>query len=122
MFGYKRRKIQFKNEYTIAELYDIIKDIGFEAGEPRIAPNHFCDAIVFPALNEMNQVAIYPYNFGSDSKNSLYMVAKQEEGNCEHTRWDGDTSTDMSGIFGKTKKRCEKLVDSTYATLEALEL
>lgn len=124
MLGLKMRKVTFENEYTLTELFKEIEGVEFEAGKPKMSKNTFGPAIVFPPIDENNQVAIQAYDYRGDSVGCVFRVLKQEQGGVDMSLWDDDTysSGGFSGIFGKKKKMTVKLVDSVADQLESMGL
>ena len=58
MLGVKVKNIKFKNEYTLEELYNAIKDQSFSAGTPSLTKHGMNVVITFPPLDRQNQVWI----------------------------------------------------------------
>src|SRR5574344_1818336 len=59
-FGVKIEKLELTGTYTVEELFDQIKDVEFEAGKPELVKHGFSTLIVFPQLDNNNQVWIIP--------------------------------------------------------------
>lgn len=124
MFGVKVRNINTANEYTIEELYEVIKDKRFSAGIPALTKHGFSTIITFPPLDRKNQVWIMP----TRKKGSKFSIQKNEAagvgaimGNMAlSTMTDG--LSDFTGFMGNKSKAAEKLVDMTADELEALGL
>lgn len=117
MMGIKQVKLKLKGDYPkMKDLYEAIKDLDFEAGKPKLV-NQIADVIAFPELDRNNQVQIL------GSKNKYYVSRSVQpagfdkliENQVLEELSDGWSS--MSAAFGKTKKRCMELVDSTVETL-----
>lgn len=126
MLGVKIKNVKFKNEYSIQELYEKMKDEKFSAGTPSISKHGAAEIITFPPLNRQNQVWVMKVGFGERS--SKYSVQKAQEagvgkavGNMVADDLTGGLFN-MFGVFGKKTKQCEKLVEATAAELEALNL
>ena len=127
MLGVKIKNVKFKNEYSIKELYEKMKNEKFSAGIPSISKHGLAEIITFPPLDRQNQVWIIKAGFGE--KSSKYSIQKSSQaaglgnmaGNMALNEVTGGIFG-MFGVFGKKVKQCEKLVDATAAELEALNL
>ena len=126
MLGVKVKNVKFKNEYSIQELYEKIKNEKFSAGTPSITKHGLAEIITFPPLNRQNQVWIMKVGFGE--KSNKYSVQKSEAAGVG--KMAGNMAIDevtgglfnMFGLFGKKRKQCEKLGEATAGELEALNL
>ena len=118
--GVKNVKLNLKGSYgTIEELYEAIKVIPFEAGEPACAKHGLNHVIVFPELDRNNQVWIASAGKGK------YQVMRSSEvvgvGNVvKNAILDNLTGglTNITGVLGNKKKRCLELVDITAKQIE----
>lgn len=117
MLGVKQVKLKLKGDYPkMKDLYEAIKDLDFEAGKPELV-RLLADVIAFPELDRNNQVQIL------GSKNKYYVTRSVQPAGFDKMLKNEllDELTDgwssLSGGFGKTKKRCMELVDSTVETL-----
>ncbi len=54
------RNFHTRNAYTIEELYNILKNYQFSAGVPSLAKEGIYNIIVFPLIDNFNQVRIMP--------------------------------------------------------------
>lgn len=124
MFGVKVKNVKTKNEYTIEELYNAIKDQKFSAGEPALTKHGFSTIITFPPLDRKNQIWIMPLK----KKGKTFSVQKNEAAGVGNAVGNMALSTltdglsDFSGFMGKKNKAGEKLVDLTAEELDALGL
>lgn len=120
MMGVKVVKLNLKGEYATAEaLYEAIKEIKFEAGEPTLTKHGFNQIIVFPELDRNNQVWIM--NCGKNKYQVMRSAEVAGVGNMVKNAvldelTDGLTS--LSAAFGNKKKRCMELVDITAKEIE----
>ena len=120
MLGVRVEKLNLKNDYSIEELYEKIKDVEFEAGKPELVKNGLAWIIVFPQLDRNNQVQI----LGGKGK---YTVQRSVQpagldklaANMALEKLTGGL-TGFSGAFGDTKKRCMELATKTAAQINAL--
>ena len=120
MLGVKSAKLNLKGNYPgLEELFEAIKDIKFEAGQPNLVKQGLGKVIVFPELDRNNQVWIQ--NLGKGK----YQVARSTEvagldNMVKNAVLDSLTDgwSSMSGAFGNTKKRCMELVDITAKEIE----
>lgn len=120
MLGVKSAKLNLKGNYPgLEELFEAIKDIKFEAGQPNLVKHGLGKVIVFPELDRNNQVWIQ--NLGKGK----YQVARSAEvagldNMVKNAVLDSLTDgwSSMSGAFGNTKKRCMELVDITAKEIE----
>jgi len=120
LLGIKQIKLELKGNYTIEELFDKIKDVEFEAGEPKLVKNGFNLLIAFPQLDRNNQVQILGYN-GKYSVTRAVQPAGLENmvANAALDKLTGGWSS-MSGGMGNTKKLCMELVTKTADKINAL--
>ena len=126
MLGVKIKNVKFKNEYSIQELYDKIKNEQFSAGTPSITKHGLSEIITFPPLDRQNQVWVIKSGFGERA--SKYSIQKSQEAGMgkaiANAALDQVTGGvfNMFGVFGKKVKQCEQLVEATASELEALNL
>ena len=120
MLGVKSAKLNLKGNYPgLEELFEAIKDIKFEAGQPNLVKQGLGKVIVFPELDRNNQVWIQ--NLG---KGKYQVTRSTEVAGLDNMVKNAvlDSLTDgwssMSGAFGNTKKRCMELVDITAKEIE----
>lgn len=121
--GIKIKTVTMKQKYTIEELFEAVKDKKFTAGEPQLVKHGFTKLIVFPALDNMNQVQISPA-FGKNK----FTVQKAEEAGMGNML-KNSAMRDLTGGFyglksmvGDNAKKAEELVTITAAELDALGL
>ncbi|MFI3326426.1 MAG: hypothetical protein R3Y35_09660 [Clostridia bacterium] len=125
-FGIKIEKIEFKNEYTIPELYEVIKDVTFSAGTAQLVTYMGSKVIVFPALDSTNQVQIMSRTMKKPGKK--YVVQKGDELSLEGAAKNLILSSVTKGysniarLGGSNKKECIRLIDETVKELTALNL
>ena len=123
MFGVTLIQIKPKNAYTIEELFERIKNVPFEAGEPQLLHYAMARAICFPVQDRNNQVQITLDKKGrinvmrSPQPMSVEKVAK----NMALDELTGGL-TSMSMLGGKKKKLCEQLTKRTAEQLKELDL
>lgn len=124
MLGIRMEKVVCKNKYTMEELYEKIKDVTFEAGQPMLAKTIGSPIIVFPKVDRNNQVQILPSGGGtkftvqrSAQPAGLDNMIMNDVLNSVTDGW-----SSMSGAFGDTKKRCLALTTSTAEVLRSLDL
>ena len=120
--GLMGTKLNLSKAYSIEELFDLIKDVQFEAGTPAMANHGPTKWIVFPQLDRNNQVVI------GGSKGKFYAQRSSQPigidkalGNVALSSLTGGL-TGFSGAFGKTKKRCEQLAESVGKQINAMNL
>lgn len=124
MFGVKIRNIKTKNQYTIEEFYDAIKDKTFSAGQPALTKHGFAMIVTFPPLDRNNQVWIMPVK----KKGNKFTIQKQQAAGVGNMVGNMALSTltkgwsDTTAVIGNKNKAAEKLVDITADELEALGL
>lgn len=124
-FGYKVKKIAFKGDYTIQELFEIIKDKEFEAGKPELIKYMTSTVIVFPALNSKNQVQIMTM---SKKPGKKFVVQKGDElsgsGAAKNLVLNELTKgySSLRNTLGSEPKECMRLVDVTHDELTAMNL
>ena len=121
-FGICIKSIKTAKEYTIVEFYEAIKDKEFSAGKPSLYEGSGEDkTIVFPALDDFNQVWI---NVGGlKSSTNKFVVQKCEEIYYfkANAHLDPEERSNK-GVFGKNVKACEKLVKATAKELTDMGL
>jgi len=123
MFGYKIKYVKTKNVYEdIVSFYDAIKDKNFTAGKPELVKHGFSNVIVFPAIDDRNQVWILDVN---NNKFQVSKNAKAGVANLAATTIIDEITKSIagwSGMVGANAKKIEKLVVSTTQELEMLGL
>lgn len=125
-FGVKIKKIKFKNNYTIQNLYEEIKDVNFSAGKPELIKYLANTVIVFPALNSTNQVQIMCGSLKKETNS--YVVQKGDElnlnGAAKNLILNEVTKgySNFTRMLGSAPKECERLVDATFKELTELGL
>lgn len=128
MLGVKVKTVKTKNEYTIEEFYDAIKDHSFSAGAPVLTKHGLATIITFPPLDRHNQVWIMPVVGFKKNSTNKFQVSKNDvagAGNAAVNMALGDLTgglTNLRGMVGKNTKSAEKLVDLTVQELDALQL
>ena len=126
-FGFKLKKLETRNAYSIEELYEVIKDRPFSAGRPELVKHGFTPLIVFPPLDRNNQVRIGQGSMGKGPFTRFQITKGEVVGLANMAKntalyevtggWSGFT-----GTFGKKSKSAEELVVTTYEELQALGL
>ena len=123
MLGYKIKYVKTKNVYEdIVSFYDAIKDKNFTAGKPELVKHGFSNVIVFPAIDDRNQVWILDVN---KNKFQVSKNAKAGVANLAATTIIDEITESIagwSGMVGANAKKAEKLVVSTTQELEMLGL
>jgi hypothetical protein len=123
MLGYKIKYVKTKNVYEdIVSFYDAIKDKNFTAGKPELVKHGFSNVIVFPAIDDRNQVWILDVN---NNKFQVSKNAKAGVANLAATTIIDEITKSIagwSGRVGANAKKAEKLVVSTTQELEMLGL
>ncbi len=128
MLGVKVKNVKTKNEYTIEEFYDAIKDHTFSAGAPALTKHGLATIITFPPLDRHNQVWIIPVVGFKKNSTNKFQISKNDvagAGNAVANMALDDLTGGLSGlrgIVGKNTKSAEKLVDLTVQELDALQL
>lgn len=119
--GLKFKTVKPKRTYTIDQLYDAIKDEKFEAGTPQLVKNGLAHVIVFPAIDNQNQVWVIV-----NSKGDKINIQKSEAVDSLGSNTALNVLTNgffgFGFIAGGNVKRCEALVETTAKELEALDL
>ena len=120
--GMMGTRLRLSKEYTIEELFNLIKDFTFEAGKPSIVNHGPTKWIVFPELNRYNQVVI------GGRKGKFYVQRTSQPigidkaiTNVAISKLTGGMAG-FSGVFGKTKRRCEKLAESVGVQINNMNL
>ena len=128
MLGVKVKNVKTKNEYTIEEFYDAIKDHTFSAGAPALTKHGLATIITFPPLDRHNQVWIIPVVGFKKNSTNKFQISKNDvagAGNAVANMALDDLTGGLSGlrgIVGKNTKSAEKLGDLTVEELDALQL
>ena len=126
MFGVKSIKIVPKNKMSLEELFEIIKDLQFDAGKPEYIKHGFTYVIAFPPEDRENQVWIIE-NKGTfivqrsvavaGMSNMVKNMAKAEV----LDKLSGGV-TGMISTFGSPKKACMAHCDNVAEVLNGLDL
>ena len=120
--GIKSKNVKTKNEYTIEEFFEAIKNYQFSAGQPTLNKN----IILFPALDSQNQVSIVKNCFGIRGKK--FLVQKIQQYGVENLVKNAALNSLTHGIFGfgtmvgNNAKECERLVEVTAKEIENLNV
>lgn len=121
VLGVKQVKIETKTAATIEDLFEKIKEVKFEAGQPYLAdygPNHI---IAFPELDRNNQVQIMKtYDYKFVVLRSVSPVGRVLDNIVMDQLTDGWSS--MSAGVGNKKKKCIELVTEVADKVLALDL
>ena len=116
------KTIKTSRDYSIEELFELIKDKEFEAGKPEYAKQGLYYLIAFPALDSQNQVQIVRMG------KAKFMVQKAEQAGIGNMVANAALDSVSGGLFGMKKivgnnaKRCEQLFEITKKELEAMNL
>lgn len=115
-------KLELSKPYSIEELYELIKDVPFEAGKPEIAKHGPATLIVFPQLDRNNQVQIMGKNGDFTSVRSVQPAGLDKA--FSNIALDHMTNglSGFSGAFGKTKKLCYELARKVAEQINAMHL
>ena len=115
-------RLRLSKEYTIEELFELIKDVEFEAGKPSIANHGPTKWIVFPEISRYNQVVIG----GSQGKFYAKCISQPIVVNTLISKRiiTGIIKilAGFSGNFEKIKKRYEKLAESVGIQINNMNL
>ena len=111
MLGVKIKNVRCKNEYTLEEFYNAIKDQRFSAGNPSLTKHGMSMVITFPPLDRQNQVWVM--KAGLKERSSKFSVQKCEQagigtaaGNMAINELTGGIFG-LFGVVGKNVKKCE---------------
>lgn len=120
MLGVKVEKLNLKGNYSMEELYEKIKDVKFEAGQPSLVKNGFAYVIAFPQLDRNNQVQILGAKGNYSVQRSVQPAGVDKM--VANMVLDEFTKglSGISGAFGDTKKKCMELVTKTADTIRDL--
>ena len=126
-FGVKIKSFKTKNEYTLEELYEAIKDKEFSAGKPELTKNGLAYIITFPPIDNNNQIWLMPGQMkkGPFTKWSVQKQRLAGVGNMVGNMVLDDLSggwNNASSFMGKKAKNTEQLIDITVDELNALGL
>lgn len=120
--GLMGTKLKLSKNYTIEELFELIKDVDFEAGRVSMASHGPTKWIVFPQMDRNNQVVIGGSNGKFYAQRSAQPIGIDKAlGNVLLSNLTGGLSG-FSAAFGKTKKRCEQLAESVGNQINAMKL
>lgn len=124
-FGVKYQTIQTHGLYNLFSLFEAIKDKPFTAGQPALVDHCGYPVIVFPPLDQRNQVWITP---GAQGDCNVFYVQKQEMAGGQNIMKNMAFNqltfgvAGLKGAFGQNARRCEWLVDVTANELLLLGL
>ena len=119
------------NSYTIEGLCEQMKNFNFSAGVPSLVSDYWGTWIVFPGLDEFNQVRIRPYEFmfHPGKIHNKWEICKWEHktglGNeVVHKMLDDFTFGATTGLslFTKNAKKGFELVDKTVAEIQTYRI
>ncbi len=125
-FGFKIKTVKFKQNYTLEQLFDLIKDTEFPAGRAQLVKHGLATIIAFPALDSHNQVQIISASMKKESNS--YRVMKAEAAGVSNMVGNMaiDELTDglfgIRSVLGKNAKKIEKLVEDTAKQLGEMGL
>ena len=115
-------KLVLSKNYSLEELFELIKDVNFEAGVPQMAKHGPTPWIVFPQMDRNNQVVIGGSNGKFYAQRSAQPIGMDKAAkNIVLDQLTGGLSG-FSAAFGKTKKRCEELAKKTGEQINAMHL
>lgn len=121
VMGVKQVKIETKTVATIDELYEKIKDVKFDAGEPYVADSGLNHLIAFPEIDRNNQVQIMrTHDYKFVVLRSVSPVGRVLDNIMLDSLTDGWSS--MSAGVGNKKKRCIESVTEVSDKILALNL
>ena len=123
------RHFQTRNFYTIQELYEIIKNYKFSAGVPEMGRHILYDVIVFPKIDDFNQIWIGSSGMGVNGRhNKWYVLKASHEGNIgSFVKYDiiSDVAPITTGILsfvGSKPRDAYVLVDRVLVEIQSLNL
>lgn len=117
MFGIKVKRLELKGDYqTMQELYERLRDVSFEAGEPSLVKNGPEWIIAFPEVDGSNQVQILG-NRGRYSVRRSSRPAGVDRFACNRT---AESLTGLSEEPENARKTCIVLVGKTADTINGL--
>ncbi len=121
LLGVRSEKLQLQgNIQTMEELYELIKDVPFEAGVPELHNTGFARIIIFPQLDRNNQVQIMGSRGKFTVNRSIQPAGLKNMLVNDMLNEISDGWSSMSGAMGDTKKLCMMLVTKTAETINAL--
>ncbi len=118
-----------RKPYTIAELFETIKDYNFSMGKPYMAKQGLYDVIAFPEVDEFNQVVIAANEFGNTGPFQKWVIIKQSHkaglGNMAKNGILDMATSGITGTFsllGKNAHDARKMVDKLAEEIKSLNL
>lgn len=120
--GVKSEKLKLSGDYSVEALYEKIKDVPFEAGQPQLVKNGFAYIIAFPELDRNNQVQINGFKGSFSVQRSPQPAGLNKMAGNMALDQLTDGLSSLSGAFGNKKKLCMELVTKTAETINALGL
>lgn len=124
--GIKVEKFETKDSISIDALYELIKDVKFDAGTPSLVKHGLNNIIAFPKIDRENQVWIIGKNgkFSVQRSTVIAGVGEMIKNTVTADILDSVTGgvTGLISTFGSPKKTCMALVDKTVETIKALNL
>lgn len=126
-FGFKYRKFETSQAYTLEELFEKIQNQQFTAGQPALTKHGFTTIITFPPLDSNNQIWLTQAQVSKPSY-TKWQIYKNQAAGVENMAVNEvfDQLTDglsrLSGVFGGNAKKIEELVEITAKEIGALNL
>lgn len=131
MFGFKRKKVYTKNQYSVESLYEAVKNHKFTAGTPKLFSIAYASIITFPPLDRNNQVWIEDdkwvkwYKRDQCKKWLIHLREPLGGGELLKNMALDEVTGGLSGLsayFGKKVREAERLVEITAQELDSLGL
>ena len=131
MFGFKRKKVYTKNQYSVESLYEAVRNHKFTAGTPELFSIAYASIITFPPLDRNNQIWIEDDTwvkwYKRDQCRKWLIHIREPLGGwalLKNMALDEVTGglSGLSAYFGKTVREAERLVEITAQKLDSLGL
>lgn len=125
-------KVKVQKDYTADEFFALIKDHQLSAGQPEKIRYMMSDRIVFPPIDQANQVQIM--KTGQKAWSVAVMEEAKLESELANAAVRGAVNGALSGVFGRlswivaafipnpNKKKATELAAATAKEIEALNL
>ena len=121
--GFKVRKTDTTESYSIEALYEKIKDHTFTAGKPELSRHGQNFVITFPPLDSSHQIWITQAQLGRGPYHSWQIYVNEQvitDGNAAPVT--SNLMTRLSCLFKRNGKKAEALIETTARELAALGL
>lgn len=126
--GIKTKTLKTAGAYTLEELYEKIKDVGFGAGTPSYEKYGPSFIITFPELDRQNQVQIISNAIGGKKPSQKFTIQKAEKLGLGNSFVNDALDKLTGGLFNlgtmvtSNAKRCEEQVEEIYNQINAMGL